>query len=928
MPEVISISDFIEETRDDFHNPITSTFVSRIPHCRNKVNHLEECLEADREGLVKMKKAMKQIHQSGTTNMESELLFSRCLERVGSSALDQEPELAAAFLKFAVITKELSNLKKTLMQNLQNMILFPLDSVLKGDIRGVKGELRRPFDKAINNYETRHSKLEKEKKAQAREAGMFRKEVIPAEIADETEKERRLLQLNLSEYLLKANEIKTKKGVELLKHLVEYYHALNSYFQDGLKTMEHFGSSYVGILSQTLTKIRQKQDDERRRLTDIRTLLRTTPVLEKELSNPNPQAAPGSYSLHQMQGNKSVGVTKVGYLNKKSEGKMRRVWQKRKCAVQDGFLQIFHGDEGKQPTKVNLLTCQLKIVSENKKFFDLVSYNRTYHLHSEDEAEEWISVLLNSKEASLSKAFDRQVDNDGLVELTQAIFGHIHRLPGNDKCADCDSVKEVTWLSVNLGAIVCIECSGVHRTLGVGVSRIQSISLDRIPPSLLILSASLGNTAINEILEENLKPSDKPDSSASMEMRTDFIRAKYVDKQFASPITFDAELLSRRVELAIESDDLLLLVRTFAQGAKLGQPLPTKENGETPLHVAVVKSSLPMVDFLVQNSGASDKRTKSGSTPLHYCAMYGKTEPAKLLLRAGVDLQVQDENKCTALDVAKQRGHRAVEDLILHAMEGKKTLFESVDFDWNLGAEDSTDFSDDEATVLDDPSLTPEKKRRPCSFLESPYKSSNSDSRSLVRTPFATEGSLKNSKFKRSAPPPPSPLGGPGHQRSPSDTLIGKYGGRLVLPHGEPPLLRKTSIPISPPASSANSSFSSHIQHSTPISTPYSMLNTSLNISSTAITPTSLPSPVVTSSTIIPNGTKTYPIDLGSMKRCRALYDCEADNNDEISFRQGDIILIVNERTEDDNWMEGVVLDDDNGNRRGMFPVSFVQLLD
>jgi len=47
------------------------------------------------------------------------------------------------------------------------------------------------------------------------------------------------------------------------------------------------------------------------------------------------------YSLHQLQGNKSVGVTKTGYLNKKSEGKMRRVWQRRRCAVQDGYLFAF-----------------------------------------------------------------------------------------------------------------------------------------------------------------------------------------------------------------------------------------------------------------------------------------------------------------------------------------------------------------------------------------------------------------------------------------------------------------------------------------------------------------------------------------------------------------------------------------------------------
>jgi len=54
-----------------------------------------------------------------------------------------------------------------------------------------------------------------------------------------------------------------------------------------------------------------------------------------QLSNTTVSSGPG-YSIHQMQGIKSFGVAKKGYLNKKSEGKMRRVWQKRKCAVQDG----------------------------------------------------------------------------------------------------------------------------------------------------------------------------------------------------------------------------------------------------------------------------------------------------------------------------------------------------------------------------------------------------------------------------------------------------------------------------------------------------------------------------------------------------------------------------------------------------------------
>lgn len=77
--------------------------------------------------------------------------------------------------------------------------MFPVDSLLKSELRGLKGEMKRPFDKAAKDYESKYLKIEKEKKAQAKEVGMIRTEVAAAEIADEMEKERRVFQLQMCE---------------------------------------------------------------------------------------------------------------------------------------------------------------------------------------------------------------------------------------------------------------------------------------------------------------------------------------------------------------------------------------------------------------------------------------------------------------------------------------------------------------------------------------------------------------------------------------------------------------------------------------------------------------------------------------------------------------------------------------------------------
>lgn len=49
-----------------------------------------------------------------------------------------------------------------------------------------------------------------------------------------------------------------------------------------------------------------------------------------------------------------------------------------------------------------------------------------------------------------------------------------------------------TWLSTNLGVLTCIQCSGVHRELGVRFSRIQSLTLDLLGPCELLVRAGSG----------------------------------------------------------------------------------------------------------------------------------------------------------------------------------------------------------------------------------------------------------------------------------------------------------------------------------------------------------------------------------------------------------------------------------------------------
>uniref|UniRef100_A0A3P9KWJ0 Arf-GAP with coiled-coil, ANK repeat and PH domain-containing protein n=1 Tax=Oryzias latipes TaxID=8090 RepID=A0A3P9KWJ0_ORYLA len=502
-------------------------------------------IEAKLDKLVKLCSGMI---EAGRAYVSANKLFVNGVKDL-SQQCKKEEMISECLEKCGERLQEIVNYHMILFDQAQRSIKQQLHTFIKEDIRKFK-DTKKQFDRVREDMEL----------AQVKNAQAPRNKVHEAEEASQALTLSRKAFRHLAlDYVLQINVLQAKKKFEILDAMLSFMRAQYTLFQQGYNILDEI-DPYMKKLAAQLDQLvidsamEKREMEHKHALIQQRTLMQDfsydEPKLEFNVDAPN-------------------GVVMEGYLFKRASNAFK-TWNRRWFSIQNS--QLVYQKKLKDSLTVvveDLRLCSVKPCEDNERrfCFEVVSPTKSCMLQAESEKlrQAWIQAV----QASIASAYKDIADNyyierldrtaspstssidsaseprergeradKGLRGGGESLLQRVQSLPGNELCSDCGQTAPC-WASINLGVLLCIECSGIHRSLGVHFSKVRSLTLDSWEPELLKLMCELGNTVINQIYEGTCGVSGvkKPGPSSSRQEKEAWIKAKYVEKRFLKKLS-------------------------------------------------------------------------------------------------------------------------------------------------------------------------------------------------------------------------------------------------------------------------------------------------------------------------------------------------------------------------------------------------------
>ncbi|KAJ8277194.1 hypothetical protein GJAV_G00072440 [Gymnothorax javanicus] len=524
-------------------------------------------LESKLDKLVKL--CIGMIDAGKAYNAANKQFVGGIRELAQQSASDEVIE--TSLTKFAESLQEMINYHSILFEQAQRSIKSQLQTFVKEDLRRFK-EAKKQFDKVSEEKDAalaKNAQAPRNKQHEVEEA---------TNILTATRKCFRHIVLD---YVLQINLLQSKRRSEILRSMLTFMYAHLTFFHQGYDLFSEL-QPLMKQLGGQLDQLMVDADKEKRDLE-----LKRSTIQQKDFSNEDTKL---EYNV-----DSENGIVMEGYLFKRASNAFK-TWNRRWFSIQNNQL-VYQKKFKDNPTVVveDLRLCTVKHCEdiERRFCFEVVSPTKSCMMQADSEKlrQAWIKAVQNSiatafrdkgeepeRSERKSPASTRSVDSDAKERCVKGdgALQRVLAIPGNSVCCDCGH-QDPCWASINLGITLCIECSGIHRSLGVHFSKVRSLTLDTWEPELLKLMCELGNRVINGIYEARQEELEvrKPQPGDPRQEIEAYIRAKYVDRKFARAPS-PSERRSKVVSLS--QQEKRLSDGSEPQSFKQAPPTPTHQS--------------------------------------------------------------------------------------------------------------------------------------------------------------------------------------------------------------------------------------------------------------------------------------------------------------------------------------------------------------